>query len=478
MGNALFKLKNPKHTVLLDKLQELIAKTFWKEKVFIVGGFVRDGLLGRDIKDINVVVQGNSCASGFAEWFAIRNGNFVEAKNPSYVGNGTYKYTFSDSELDGIELIITDTHRTRFSPSSSVAIRQGCSIEEDAKDRDLTINSLYYDVTTGGIKTMSGSGIFDLHKRILRSPSSNIEESFKNDPVRMLRIIRFSSELKWGIDKDTWVAIVKNASLIENASYKRIREELNKILLTEQPSFGIQKLFYSGLAQYFIQDINDLNEVEECAYPRVTVFEQTMDILDYTQPILEHRLAALFHGVGKIISESQNFFCHNIIGAECADADLKILGYESDIRKEVRKAIECYLLFDNFRNNDIPSTHKVRSFVELCGEMNVPTTLDLMHAYNCNKVYNRKPQLVPSIIKKIEEINNVDKKEKEKESKSLPVDGYDIMKTFGLKPSSLVGTLMSHVRRFCKTKPDATRDECLEMLRQYVPATAEARHSQ
>lgn len=473
MGNSLFKLLNPKHKTLLDTLQGIIEKTFWKDKVFIVGGFVRDAILGREINDINIVVDGDRCAQGFAEWFAIRNGDFSNSQNPRYVGNGVYQYTFSNGELAGIELLITDTHRSKFSPSSTVSIRVPCTIQEDARERDTTINALYYDVTSGGIKTFGGNGILDLCGHIIRatvSTDAEIDAQFNNDPLRMMRIIRLSAQLKWGIDKTTWLGIVRNAHLIENVPYSRVCAELNKILLTDHPSFGIQKIFYAGLFSYFIQDVADLNKVLECKAPLTTVFEQTMNVLDYTQPILEHRLAALFHGIGKIVTEDENFFCHNVVGAECADADLKLLGYSLDIRREVKKAIECYLLFDNFKNNDNPSIHKVRHFIEQCGEVNVLATLDLMHAYNCNKVYNRKPDLVPAIVKKIEEINSKDKKENAKKTSTLPVDGYGIMKAFNLKPSALIGTLMGYVRQFCQTNPSATKEECLEEVKKHIPA--------
>ena len=210
-------------------------------EVYVIGGYVRDKLLKRaDKKDIDIVVKGNGIE------FAQKLANKLKIKKLSiYKTYGTAMFQFEDTELEFV-----GARKESYSPESrNPKVEQG-SIEDDQKRRDFTINALAISLNkeTYGEITDPFNGIEDLHYRTIRTPLDP-DITFSDDPLRMMRAIRFASQLDFIIDDECFETIKRNKHRIEIISAERIHTELNKILLSKQPSIGLKLLFDSELLE-------------------------------------------------------------------------------------------------------------------------------------------------------------------------------------------------------------------------------------
>lgn len=288
---------------------------------------------------------------------------------------------------------------------------------------------------------------------------NKIDEIYSESPIKMLRTIRFSTKFGWGIEKNTWLGIIKNAHLIKNAPQELISDEISKILLCRKPSIGIRKLYFSGLLDRVMPDIYDLNLAYESKNPAVTCFEHTMNVLDETQPYIENRLAALFHDVGKIITDKDRTISPDQFSAEIASTDLKMMKFPNHIIKSVDTAIRYHRLFRIYADGVVPPDKKIRKFVNLCGD-EIGTVVDLMNANNYHTTYDKKKRQVLDILNRIEELEEIEKMTNIK----LPISGSDIMTEFRLKPSPLIGILLDAVKNAYFENPNITKDECFGVV--------------
>jgi poly(A) polymerase len=282
---------------------------------------------------------------------------------------------------------------------------------------------------------------------------------FGDDPLRQLRVIRFSTRFGWDIEKDTWLGIIKNAPRISVVSQERITDEISKILLCEKPSVGIRKLYYCGLLHRVMPDVYDMTYAYESKNPMVTTFDHTMEVLDYVQPYLENRLSALFHDVGRIVTEKRKDINQDKFSAEVAASDLKSMKYPNYVIRGVEKAILYHRYFNIYADGVLPPDKKIRKFLNLVGD-DISPAVDLMNANNIHRTYDKKKRQVLDILNRIEELEDIDKATNVK----LPINGADIMKEFKLKPSPLIGILLEAVKDGYFENPNITKDEAFEIV--------------
>lgn len=290
---------------------------------------------------------------------------------------------------------------------------------------------------------------------------NKIDEIYAESPIKMLRTLRFSAELGWGIEKETWLGIIKNAHLIKQAPQELITSEISKILISPNASVGIRKMMYCGLLHRILPDIYDLTTAYESRNPMVTAFDHTMKVLDTVQPVIESRLAALFHDVGSVITENRNrAVSSDMFSSEVAASELKKMKFSNATINAVEKAIRYHRVFTNYADGVTPPDRKIRKFVSLCGEY-IGTAIDLMNANNLHCTYGKKKRQALDVLNRMEELDKIE----EDKNVKFPINGLDIIKYLGLKRGSpIVGVLLSKIREAFFENPDITKEECLKIV--------------
>lgn len=456
MHEILFQQTDDKVKKLIGLLKKTINGTLFEGKVYIVGGALRNSFLGLPIHDIDIVVNIEGGGIAFANFFCKMSKCFIENENPViYKNTSTAKFQLHQSEVFKDIIIECSQTRKEFLHNSTKDVFG--TLEEDSKLRDLTINSLYYDISNDRLIDYNSS-IDDIKNMVIRTP--NIPDKiYEADPLRILRAIKYSCHYGWGIARDTWLGMVKNAHLISTVAQERITSELSEMLVMDNPSKFIIKMYNCGILDEVLPDIYGIKSVFESKDLNVTTFDHTMLVLDNVQPLLEHRLAALYHDVGKILFERDKTIDIDTFSAEVASHDLKMMKFSRKTIKSVEKAIQYHRHFDKYADGTLPSDKKIRKFLNNIGD-NLAVVADLMNANNNHCVYGKKKRQVLDILNRIEELEDAEKAANVK----LPINGNDIQQYFSIKPSPVVGIALEKVKDAYFENPNMTKDEALEIV--------------
>ena len=256
----------------------------------------------------------------FAEWMT-RDANCYSANSnpvvfPKY---GTAKFNFRQNEdirdVD-VECVQTRKEQYKNSESRNPETIFG-TIEDDAKRRDLTINALYLNLSTLEVIDPTNSGLKDIKECVIRTTNTP-SIIFNEDPLRLLRVIRFATRLGWGIEKDTWFGIIENADRIDIVSKERVAEELSNILMCSKPSIGFNRLKSCGLLKILLPEVYEMIGLKQGVQHFGDVFEHTMSVIDKTGDNKLAKWAALLHDTGKVESlsytnETPHFYGHEYI---------------------------------------------------------------------------------------------------------------------------------------------------------------------
>ena len=470
MNNVLFKNAEPRVIAVTKKLEEWLKGSIFEGKVYYVGGCVRDLILGRQVKDIDIVVEMENGGLMLSNYIAVKDKSWTTNNPVVFESYGTAKVKLrSDPSFEGMELECVQTRKEQYHKESRNPDTVYGTVKEDAKRRDLTINAMYYNITDETVYDFNGTGLEDLSNMVLRTPCDP-DITFNDDPLRILRVIRFSSRLGWGISKDTWLGMVKNAHRISIISQERITDEITKILQTNKPSVGIRKLLYCGMLHRVMPDIYDLQYSYESKNPCITTFDHTMDVLDeIVDTSIEHRLAALFHDIGKAMAEEDRTMSPYQFSADIAMADIRKMKYPNAVAETVASAIRHHEWFSSYEDGTIPPDNKIRKLINSCGSnVNLTTTLDLMNANNLCRAYNKKKIQVLDIMRRIEELDQTD----EMTDVKLPVNGNDLIKELGIKSGPNIGMILNELKEEYFDNPDITREECLQRAREIIMSLA------
>lgn len=456
-------IKDEKVKKIIEKIKNAIKLTRLENNVYLTGGCIRDSLLGLPIKDIDVVVTIPNGGFIVGNLLAAREKCYVLNTNPVVFSTyGTTKVClFKDNELKDIDIEFADTRKCAYD------VTKDCfgTLEEDSKRRDLSINALYWNINSGKLYDYNG-GIDDLQTQTLKCPSPYL--MYIENPIKMLRNIRFSCELGWGIEKNTWLAMIQNAKKLKGVSQEKISLELSKILTSNNASLGIRKMMYCGLLNVIMPDIQDLTTAYESRNPMVTAFDHTMKVLDTVQPMIENRLAALFHDIGSVVSDNYNrAVSRDIFSSEVAVDDLKKMKFSNAIINAVERAIRYHRVFTNYADGVTPPDKKIRKFINLVGE-HIGTTMDLMNANNLHCTYGKKKRQALDILNRMEELDKIE----EVKNVKLPINGVEIMKHLHIKGSPIVGILLDKVKDAYFENPNITKEECLKVVEEEIKVLA------
>ncbi len=449
---------------ILELLKQSIKNTKWENKVFLVGGAVRDQVMGKPPKDLDFVIDGNILSGiDFSTWLAKKWGVFKDKSNPViFPSYGTAKLSY-----DNVDLEFVAPRKEKYKSGSRKPEVSSGVLMDDVLRRDLTINTLMRNVSTNEILDLTGNGISDLKSGIIRTPSDP-KIIFQDDPLRMLRSIRFAVKYNFKFDNNILSNIKKYSNLITTISQERIQDELNKILMTNNPAIGIDLLQKTRLLKQIIPELDDMVGLEQNKYHNEDAYQHTLTVLKNTPPNLLVRLMALFHDIGKVATKSitdsgdVHFYGHENESEIITRKVMSRLRYPNDIINTVALGVKKHMSLKHGLDDAINLSDKtLRKFATDTGEY-MNDILDLIHADNVSHSDTASmPNQVKNIKNRIEKLNTGINKFEVK----LPIDGNDIKKILGINNGPLIGKIKNAVQDAWYENPNLTKDQAIEIIK-------------
>ena len=408
---------------------------------YVVGGYVRDIFLERPSNDIDVVVVG----SGIKVADALRRKLGRKAHISVFKNFGTAQVKYKDLEVEFV-----GARRESYSHDSRKPIVEDGTLEDDQNRRDFTINAMAIqlnDAHFGELVDPFG-GIEDLEDGIIRTPLDP-DITFSDDPLRMMRCVRFATQLKFFIEDETFEALTRNADRLKIISGERICDELNKIMKSAQPSRGFVDLQRSGLLNLILPELAALDIVEtRNGRAHKNNFYHTLEVLDNVAKKSDNlwlRWAALLHDIGKTRSKRWDpalgwtFHNHNFLGAKMVPEIFRRLKEPMDMKmKYVQKLVDLHMR-PIVIADEVVTDSAVRRLLNDAGD-DIDDLMTLCEADITSKNQVRKRQFLENFRMVREKI--ADLKERDYKRLLQPViDGNEIMEMFHLKPCREVGAL-------------------------------------
>ena len=423
---------------------------------YVVGGYVRDIFLERPSNDIDVVVVG----SGIAVAQALKKELGKKAHLSVFKNFGTAQVKFMRTEDGGTrkeyEVEFVGARKESYSHDSRKPVVEDGTLEDDQRRRDFTINALAICLNHDRFGELVDpfDGLYDLEDGLIRTPLDP-DITFSDDPLRMLRCVRFATQLRFDIEQETKDALRRNVQRLKIISGERIAEELNKILLAAHPSIGLLELHDSGLLQLILPELSALDIVEtRNGRAHKNNFYHTLEVLENVcktdQSQLWLRWAALLHDIGKTKSkrwdnqQGWTFHNHNFIGAKMVPEIFRRLKLPLDAKmKYVQKLVDLHMRPIVIADEEVTDS-AVRRLMNDAGE-DIDDLMLLCEADITSKNEVRKKRFLENF--RIVREKLADLKEKDYKRLLQPViDGNEIMEIFHLKPSPVVGTLKQYLK--------------------------------
>lgn len=430
---------------------------------YVVGGYVRDIFLERPSNDIDVVVVG----SGIEVASALKQRLGRKAHLSVFRNFGTAQVKYRDTEVEFV-----GARKESYSHDSRKPIVENGTLEDDQNRRDFTINAMAICLNKEYFGELVDPfyGIEDLEDGIIRTPLDP-DITFSDDPLRMMRCVRFATQLRFMIEEETFDALVRNAERIKIVSGERIKDELNKIMMCPQPSRGIVDLYRCRLLQLILPELTALDVVETReGRAHKNNFYHTLEVLDNVSKKSDNlwlRWAALLHDVGKPRSKRWDasagwtFHNHNFIGAKMVPQIFRRMSLPLDMKmKYVKKLVDLHMR-PIVIADEIVTDSAVRRLMNDAGD-DIDDLMLLCEADITSKNEARKKMFLENFRMVREKL--ADLKEKDYRRVLQPViDGDEIMQLFHLPPSREVGVLKQHMK-------DAVLDNRVENEREPLMA--------
>lgn len=426
---------------------------------YVVGGYVRDLFLDRPSNDIDVVVVG----SGIQVATALKGILGKKAHISVFKNFGTAQVKYKDTEVEFV-----GARKESYTHDSRKPIVEDGTLEDDQNRRDFTINALAVCLNGDRFGELVDpfDGVYDMEDGIIATPLDP-DITFSDDPLRMLRCVRFATQLNFTIEPETYEALGRNAHRLKIISGERIQEELNKIMLSAHPSKGFYYLRESGLLDLILPELVKLDIVEERnGRAHKNNYLHTLEVLENVCKHSDNlwlRWAALLHDIGKPRSKrwepaiGWTFHNHNYLGAKMVPEIFRRLKLPMDAKmKYVQKMVDLHMRPIVIADEEVTDS-AVRRLMNDAGD-DIDDLMTLCEADITSKNSLRKQRFLDNF--RIVREKLADLKERDYKRLLQPcIDGNEIMEMFNLKPSKEVGELK-------KTLKDAVLDNVVENERE------------
>ena len=459
---------------VLDILRDATQGSEFEGKLYMAGGYVRDTLLGRDSKDVDLLIDGDA-HSGLraAEYIAKKLGVYKADSNP-VVFPTYYTAKLTVPTLSGkIDVEFVAPRKEKYQPGSRKPEVTAGELLDDVMRRDFTVNSLLQNLHTGKILDLSGRGISDLKAGVLK-PTGNPDVIFGEDPLRILRAVRFAIKYNFKLPISVIKYIKKHAGSLNNISKERINDELSKILVLNKPSKAFELFRITGILKVIMPELDQLVKLKQNAYHKKDAFGHTLDVLDASSPDLIRRLAALFHDIGKAATRTEKngkiqFIGHAQVGAEIARNIMNRLKYPNDMISRVVDIVKYHMDLKSAgadASNLKDST--LRKFIFRVGH-NLEDLLDVMHADNISHSEAASmPEQINAIRKKIQQmdVNDILR------TQSI-LNGNEIRELGANGP--LIGQIKDRILTKVLENPGLSRQDAVQIARNMITAAKTAK---
>lgn len=416
---------------------------------YVVGGYVRDIFLERPSNDIDVVVVG----SGIAVAEELKRILGRQARVSVFRNFGTAQVKYHDLEIEFVGARKESYHRDSRKP-----IVEDGTLEDDQNRRDFTINALAICLNEDRFGTLVDpfDGLYDMEDRIIRTPLDP-DITFSDDPLRMLRCVRFATQLNFFIDDETFEALERNRERIKIVSGERISVELNKILLSPVPSKGFVELHRCGILDIILPELTVLDLVEvRNGKGHKNNFYHTLEVLDNVARTSSERTltednelwlrwSALLHDVGKAktkrweVPQGWTFHNHNYVGSKMVQGIFRRLKLPLDMKmKYVQKLVDLHMRPIAIADEEVTDS-AVRRLLNDAGD-DIGDLMSLCEADITSKNEVRKRRFLDNFRLVREKLTDLEARDYKRLLQPV-IDGNEIMEMFGLKPSREVGAL-------------------------------------
>ncbi len=434
---------NPGDLVDIPPVALLLGETFAAagHQLFLVGGPVRDALMGRAVSDLDFTTDAHP------DRVLDLLGGVASTTWTTGIEFGTV-----GAQVRGEPCEITTFRADRYDRvSRNPIVEYGESITDDLRRRDFSMNAMAVSVVDRTFVDPYG-GLADLARGLLRTPAPP-SESFGDDPLRMLRACRFVSQLGARVADETYLAMKLLAPEIERITAERVQAELNKLMLGANPREGLELLVDSGLADFVLPELPSLRMAADEHGQHKDVYAHTLQVLDQAidledsagpdaGPDLVLRWAALLHDIGKpdtrrFVSGSQvTFHHHEVVGARLTKARLKALKFPRDITEDIARLVFLHLRFYGYGRGEWTDS-AVRRYVTDAGPL-----LNRLHKLvrsDTTTRNKRKAMVLSATYDDLEERIARLREQEELDSIRPDLDGAQIMSILGIKPGPVVG---------------------------------------
>lgn len=436
-------------------------------EAYVIGGYVRDLILNRPSKDIDIVVVGNGL--DLAEKCAKK----LRVKKVSLFQRfGTAQFVYKDLEVEFV-----GARKESYRSDSRNPVVENGTLQDDQNRRDFTINALALSLhkeSFGDLIDPFG-GIEDLEKEIIRTPLEPVK-TYSDDPLRMMRAVRFASQLNFRIERRSLEAIAENAERLEIISHERIMDEFNKIVLSDTPSRGIKLLYATKLLHQFFPEMIKLQGIEtRDGKAHKDNFYHTLEVLDNISENTDNlwlRWSAILHDIAKPPTKrfdpkvGWTFHGHEDLGARMVPKIFKRLKLPLDHKmKYVQKLVRLHLRPIALVKGSVTDSAVRRLLFEAGDDID-----DLMLLCNADitsknefkvKRYKKNFEIVQEKLRDVEEKDRV-------RNFQPPVTGDQIMKTFNLKPCHEIGLIKARIKEaILEGEIENNADQAYELMLQY-----------
>ncbi|RSS80998.1 CCA tRNA nucleotidyltransferase [Streptomyces sp. WAC06614] len=433
-------------------------------RLALVGGSVRDALLGRLGNDLDFTTDA-------------RPEDVLKIVRPwaDSVWDVGIAFGTIGCQRGGFQIEVTTYRSEAYDRTSrKPEVSYGDSIEEDLVRRDFTVNAMALALPELEFIDPHG-GLRDLDARILRTPGTP-EESFSDDPLRMMRAARFAAQLDFEVAPEVVEAMIAMADRIEIVSAERIQAELNKLLLSDHPRKGLGLLVDSGLAAHVLPELPALrlesdehHRHKDVYHHSLIVLEQAID-LEEDGPDLVLRLAALLHDIGKprtrrFESDGRvSFHHHEVVGAKMTKKRMTALKYSNDMIKDVSRLVELHLRFHGYGEGEWTDS-AVRRYVRDAGPL-----LERLHKLtrsDCTTRNKRKANALSRAYDGLEERIAQLKEQEELDAIRPDLDGNEIMQVLGVGPGPVIGKAYAYLLDLRLEHGPMEHDQAVSALKEW-----------